>query len=51
MKDVKKKDINPLCENCEKKCKQSSSVVLISCPNFEMKPKQLTIKFEYRKKK
>ncbi len=40
---------NKLCEACTKTCKQSHSVVLISCPKFKAKPKQLEFSFKFKK--
>ncbi len=45
------KKINKLCEKCVKKCKQSDKVVLLKCPDFEEKPKQLEINFSVKVKK
>ncbi len=45
------KKINKLCEKCIKKCKQSNMVVLLKCPDFEEKPKQLEINFKVKKRK
>lgn len=43
------KEFNKLCETCCKECKQAPKVVLISCPNYKKKPKQLEFKFKFKK--
>jgi len=41
------REINKLCIKCTRKCKQSAETLLLGCPNFEMKPQQLEIKFSF----
>jgi hypothetical protein len=38
---------NTLCQRCVKSCKQPASVVIITCPDFEPKPVQLTIPLKF----
>jgi hypothetical protein len=45
------KKINKLCEKCIKKCKQSDMILLLKCPDFDEKPKQLEINFKTKFKK
>jgi len=46
----KEQPINKLCERCLRKCKQPEHVILVTCPNFDPIPQQLTIKFSREKK-
>ncbi|MCD4828756.1 MAG: hypothetical protein K8R90_04925 [Candidatus Cloacimonetes bacterium] len=41
----KAQPVNKLCDRCLRKCKQSADVTLVTCPNFDPIPQQLTIKF------
>jgi|GEM_PF-6700016 hypothetical protein len=45
----KNQEINKLCEKCIKECKQPYNAMLIACPNFKKKPKQLEFQFKFRK--
>jgi hypothetical protein len=38
---------NKLCERCARSCKQPASVVIITCPDFEPKPVQMTIPLKF----
>ena len=38
---------NKLCQRCEKSCKQPSHVVIITCPDFEASPVQMTIDLKF----
>ena len=42
--------INKLCAKCTRKCKQSSDIILVKCPNFEKKAVQMEFKFAFPKK-
>ena len=44
------KKINKLCAKCIGRCKQSSDIILLKCPNFEKKPVQMEFKFAFPKK-
>jgi len=46
---AKDKEYNKLCETCVKECKQPYKAILISCPNYKKKPKQLEFKFKFKK--
>lgn len=48
-KNNKKNEINKLCDRCERSCKQTAATILLSCPNFVKKPKQMEFKFSYSK--
>ena len=41
---------NKLCGQCENKCKQTKDIVLLSCPEYKEKAKQLTLDFKVKKK-
>ncbi len=34
-KKINKESINHLCKGCKKKCKQTSKVVVVKCPQHE----------------
>ncbi len=38
---------NKLCARCCKSCKQLQSVVVITCPDFEAQPVQMTIDLKF----
>ena len=38
-------NINSLCANCYKKCKQKDGVLIIACPFYDPFPVQLELKF------
>jgi hypothetical protein len=38
---------NRLCQRCARSCKQPKHVVIISCPDFEAQPVQLTIPLKF----
>ena len=39
-------EINKLCKRCLNKCKQNKESILVSCPKFKEKPKQLVFSFK-----
>ncbi|MBW6513724.1 MAG: hypothetical protein K0B87_03085 [Candidatus Syntrophosphaera sp.] len=38
---------NKLCQRCTKKCKQQKSVTIITCPDFEGQPVQMTVPLKF----
>ena len=46
MSNKPKIDINKLCKRCLNKCKQNKDTILVSCPKFKEKPKQLFFVFK-----
>ena len=44
-------NINSLCANCYKKCKQKDLVLIITCPFYDPFPVQLELKFKGLRKK
>ena len=41
-----KKKNNTLCDRCFGKCKQNKEMILITCPKYKPKPKQLVFDFK-----
>lgn len=44
-------ELNPLCIRCSRRCKQRKNQILLTCPKFKEKDKQLEIKFPGIKKR